>query len=73
MKLSGRIVGANIDFKSGKPMLSLEINEKSDFKALVNELGQAEKLAITVDKYREKRSLNVPDGLLAGNAHLRLS
>ena len=58
MKLSGKIVGANIDYKSGKPMLSLEINEKHDFKTLVNELGQAEKLSITVDRYREKRSLN---------------
>ena len=58
MKLSGKIVGANIDFKSGKPTLSLEINEKNDFKALVNELGQTEKLAIDIGKFREKRSLN---------------
>lgn len=58
MQLSGKIVGANIDFKSGKPTLSFEINESNNFKTLVNELGQAEKLSITVDRYREKRSLN---------------
>lgn len=58
MKLSGKIVGANIDYKSGKPTLSFEINESNNFKTLVNELGQAEKLSITVDRYREKRSLN---------------
>ena len=31
MKITGRIVGANIDFKTNKPQLSLEINELNDF------------------------------------------
>ena len=31
MKISGKIVGANIDFKTNKPILMLEVNERKDF------------------------------------------
>lgn len=58
MQVSGKIIGANIDFKTGKPMLSLQINEVNNFKALVDELSQKEKLSIEVKPYREKRSLD---------------
>ena len=56
-KVSGRIVGANIDFKTNKPVISLEINEKHDFELMVDELKDCEKLSIEVKQYREKRSL----------------
>lgn len=58
MKISGKIVGANIDFRTNKPMLTLQINELNDFKALVDDMNQYEKLSIEIKPYREKRSLN---------------
>ena len=58
MKVSGKIVGVNIDFKTNKPCLMFEINEKNDFKLLVDELKECEKLSIEVKPYRQKRSLD---------------
>ena len=58
MKVSGRIVGANIDFKTNKPVLMLEVNERNDFEAIVDELKDKDKLSIEVKEFREKRSLN---------------
>jgi hypothetical protein len=58
MKISGKIVGANIDFKTNKPCLTLEINERNDFEALVDEMRDKDKLSIEVKPYRERRSLN---------------
>ena len=58
MKMTGRIIGANIGFMSGKPSLTLEVNEKSEFEALVDELGNKEKLSIEIKPYRERRSLD---------------
>ena len=58
MRLTGRIVGESIDFKSGKPMLTLEINERSDFEALVDEMRDKDKLSIEVKEFRQHRSLN---------------
>ena len=58
MKITGKIVGANIDFKSKKPMLMLEINELNDFKQLVDDMNGKDKLSIEIKEYRAKRSLN---------------
>lgn len=58
MKVSGKIVGANIDFATGKPTISFEVNERNDFKLLVDELKGLEKLSIEVKPFRERRSLN---------------
>jgi hypothetical protein len=58
MRVSGRIVGANIDFKTNKPMLMLEVNELNDFKQLVDDMNQVEKLSIEIKPFRAKRSLN---------------
>ena len=58
MKVSGKIVGASIDFKTGKPTLTLEVNERNDFEMLVDEMRDKDKLSIEVKPYREKRSLN---------------
>ena len=58
MKISGRIVGANIGFMSNKPQLTLEVNELNDFKQLVDDLKECEKLSIEVKKFRERRSLD---------------
>lgn len=58
MKVTGRIVGANIDFRTNKPQLTLEINELNDFKLIVDDLKDKDNLSIEVKPYREKRSLN---------------
>ena len=58
MKITGRIVGANIGFMSKKPQLTLEVNELNDFKQLVDDLNGCEKLSIEIKPFREKRSLN---------------
>jgi hypothetical protein len=58
MKASGKIVGANIDFRTGKPTISLEINEQSVFKLMVDELKDCEKLSVEIKPWRKKRSLD---------------
>ena len=58
LKITGRIVGANIDFRTNKPCLTLEVNERSDFEVLVDEMRDKDKLSIEVKPYRAKRSLD---------------
>lgn len=58
MRVTGKIVGANIDFRTGKPTISFEVNEKCDFKLMVDEMREREKLSIEVKPYRERRSLD---------------
>ena len=58
MILTGKITGALIDFATGKPKLELSVNEVNDFKQLVDEMKDKERLSIEVKQYREKRSLN---------------
>ena len=58
LKVSGKIVGANIDFRTNKPTLTLEINELNDFKSIVDELRDKDKLSIEIKPYRQHRSLN---------------
>ena len=58
MKVTGRIIGANIGFMTNKPQLTLEINELNDFKQLVDELKDKPKLSIEVKPYRARRSLD---------------
>lgn len=49
---------ANIGIMTNKPGLMLEINERNEFKALVDELADKEKLSIEIKPYRERRSLD---------------
>lgn len=58
MRVSGKIVGANIDFKTNKPMLMLEVNERNDFEMLVDDMRDKDKLSIEIKPYRQRRSLN---------------
>lgn len=58
MIVTGQITGSSIDFITGKAKLELSINEKHDFKALVDDMGQVEKLDIEIKPYRKKRSLD---------------
>lgn len=58
MKVTGKIVGANIDFRTNKPCLTLEVNERKDFEQLIDDLKDKDKLSIEVKQYRERRSLD---------------
>lgn len=58
MKITGKIVGANIDFRTGKPTISFEVNERNDFKQIVDDLKECEKLSIEVKPFRQRRSLD---------------
>lgn len=57
-ELSGKIQNLALDFQTGKANLTLSINEEHAAKNLFDELHEAEKLSIKIDKYREKRSLD---------------
>ncbi len=57
-ELTGKIQSLAFDFNTGKPLLTLLINEKSDAGACFDKLRGADKIAVKIDKYREKRSLN---------------
>ena len=57
-ELSGKIQGLSQDFASRRITLTLTVNEEAAAKNLFDELNDAEKLSIKIDKYREKRSLN---------------
>ena len=57
-ELSGKIQGLSQDFITRRITLTLSINEEAAAKALYDDLHEAEKLSIKIDKHREKRSLN---------------
>lgn len=57
-ELSGKIKDLAIDFLTGKATLTLAINEEQTAKNLFDELHEADRLSIKIDKWREKRSLN---------------
>ena len=56
MKLKGRIKDLNLAFLSGKPQLTLEIDEKTPLLAEYDKLKARDKLSIEVKPYRPKRS-----------------
>lgn len=58
MRVSGKIVGANIDYATNKPTLMLQINEANDFKQLVDDMNTLDKLSIEIKPYRARRSLD---------------
>lgn len=58
MKISGKIVGANIDYATNKPTLMLQVNEVNDFKQLVDDMHGLDKLSIEIKPYRARRSLD---------------
>ena len=57
MKLTGQIDDVTVSL-TGKPKLTLVINEKSDLLCGYDDLKDIEKLSIEIKQYREKRSLN---------------
>lgn len=58
LELSGKIQGLALEFGRRGTTLTLSINEEQAAKDLYDELHDAEKLSIKIDKFRERRSLN---------------
>lgn len=58
MRVSGKIVDAYIGFLTGKPTVTFEVNEQNDFKQMVDEYRDCEKLSIEVKPFRKRRSLD---------------
>lgn len=57
MKVTGKISGASVDFGTRKPKITLEIESRSDFEAVVNEMNE-KRLTIDIKPYRRGRSLD---------------
>ena len=57
-ELDGTIKELNIDYKTGKAILTLIVNQKQSAMNCFDELHDAEKVSFKLDRYREKRSLN---------------
>lgn len=57
-ELQGKLHVLNIDYCTGKAILSFDIENKQSAMRCWDELNKSEKLSIKVDKHREKRSLN---------------
>ena len=58
MKITGNISDIAFDFRTGKPKVTLLINEKQSFLDGVDELKDCEKLTVEIKKYRPRRSLD---------------
>lgn len=57
--LTGRISNIAISYATGKPLLTLEVNEdKSTLQNIYEELKATERLAIKIGKFNKKRSLD---------------
>lgn len=58
MNLTGKIEDLTINYRTGKPIVSIEFNETESAINCYELLKDEQKLAIKIDKYKEKRSLN---------------
>lgn len=57
-ELTGRVSGVSFSYTTGKPLVTLEMNEKQSALNMVDSLKCAEKLSFKIERYREKRSLD---------------
>ena len=58
MDFTGKIVDMSNNYLTGKPKVTLELNEREAAGLLYDELHNVEKLSIKISRYREKRSLD---------------
>lgn len=58
IEVTGKILDLAFDFMTGKPKITLEINEKKAVTAGYDDLKHCDKVSVKIAKYREKRSLN---------------
>lgn len=57
-ELTGAIKELNIDYRTGKALLTFMVDQKQSAINCWDNLHQLDKLSVKVDKHREKRSLN---------------
>lgn len=57
-ELTGRIRGVSVSYETGRPLVTLEVNERQNALSMVDSLKAAEKLSFKIDRFREKRSLD---------------
>ena len=57
-ELTGRIHSVSFSYTTGKPLITLEMNEKQNALNLVDKLKEAEKLSIKIGRFKAKRSLD---------------
>ena len=58
MKLTGKIIDASIDFVTGKPRITMVLNEKSIFVQGYDDLKDLPKISVELKQYKERRSLD---------------
>lgn len=58
MEFTGQIKGISKDFLTGETLITFSVNEKTAISPEYEKLKGCEKLRITADKYRERRSIN---------------
>ena len=57
-ELTGKIKGVSFDYVTGIPLVTLEMNERKTALDMVDTLREYDKLAVKIDRYKAKRSLN---------------
>lgn len=57
-ELTGKLKGVSVSYETGKPLVTIEVNEVQDALDMYDEHADTEKLSIKIDKYRQGRSLN---------------
>ena len=57
-ELTGKMQNLAFDFKSGKAVLTLVIDQKNDAGKCFDDFHEEDKISVKIDKYRVKRSLN---------------
>lgn len=56
--MTGKIKGVSFDYVTGTPLVTLEMNERKTALDMVDTLREYDKLAVKIDRYKAKRSLN---------------
>jgi len=57
MEFTGQFKGVSIDYETGKPLITFSMNEKEELEYL-EDIKNVDKLKVTANKYRNKRSLD---------------
>lgn len=57
-ELTGKLNSVSVSYSTGRPLITLELNEKQAALNMVDALKDIEKLSVKIDRYKERRSLN---------------
>lgn len=56
MNVTGKIIDTGLDIKTGQPKITILLNEKHTFLTEVDDLIRRDKLSVSINPHREKRS-----------------